>query len=76
VLPKTSAQGRLTYFTSTLVTEKSELERWDLAAVQALGRNVSLRAGYSWWELKSTRAGASDVHAQLSGPSLGLELSF
>ena len=76
LLPSTSAQGRFTYFASTGVTEKSEIERWDAAAVQALGRNVSLRAGYSWWELKSTRGGSSDVHARLSGPSLGLELSF
>ena len=76
VLPSTSVQGRFSVFSSVGVTEESGVERWEIALAQAIGRHLALRAGYASWEIKSTRTGFSDVHTRLSGPALGVELSF
>ena len=76
VLPSTSLHGRFSVFSSAGVAEESGVERWEVALAQAIGRHLSLRAGYASWDVKSTRTGFSDVRARLSGPALGVELSF
>lgn len=51
--------------------------RVEVGVVQALARNVAVRAGYSTWRLKTDRDhDASNVEVRFSGPSLGLELAF
>jgi len=76
VLPSTSVQGRFSVFSSVGVAEESGAERWEIALAQAIGHHLALRGGYSSWDVKSTRTGFSDVRARLSGPALGVELSF
>jgi hypothetical protein len=74
--PGTSAQARLSLFRAADLTEETEVNRLDLAVVQALGRNAALRAGWAFWAIDATRSGHSDVSARLSGPALGLDISF
>lgn len=73
----TSLHARGVWFRSFDVTEISRGYRYDVALAQALGRNVAVRAGYSWWRLQSERGETSSpIVVDLRGPTLGLELLF
>ena len=74
--PGTSAQARMTGFWGATSNEDAQVTRGELALAQALGRNISLRGGYAWWEIRSDRVAGSDLRARLSGPMLGLEFGF
>ena len=76
VQPGTSAHARLSLFSSGGFFEKIEVNRVELALVQALGRHAALRAGYSFWAIDTKHLGGSEVSARLSGPMLGFDLSF
>lgn len=73
----TSLHARGVWFRSFDDTEISRGYRYDVALAQALGRNVALRAGYSWWRLQSDRGGTSSpIIFDIRGPTLALELLF
>jgi len=74
--PSTSVQGRYSLFFTGGWFEESDVQRIDLALVQSLGRNFSVRAGYQAWAIESKHVGRSEISARLRGPSLGFELSF
>lgn len=76
VLPGTSAQARLTLLNGMGIEDDTDVERWELALAQAIGRHAELRAGYMWWDIKTTRHRLSEVRSRISGPALGLALSF
>jgi hypothetical protein len=50
--------------------------RLELFLAQALGKHLSVRAGYAGWRLTSAASNASKIHLDLHGPALGLELNF
>jgi hypothetical protein len=82
-LPSTSLQSRLTFFGSGNVEDVSAALRWDVYAVQALGRHAALRAGFSGWGVTSEREAddafgspSSRIRARFSGVALGLDLMF
>ena len=68
--------GRLSLFRTVGFFEETEVNRVELALVQALGRHAAVRAGYSFWAIDATHLGGSEVSARLSGPMLGLDLNF
>ena len=73
----TSLQARGVWFRSFDDTEISRGYRYDVALAQALGRNVAVRAGYSWWRLQSDRGETSSpIVVDIRGPTLGLEILF
>jgi hypothetical protein len=53
-----------------------EFLRVEAFAVQGLGRNVAVRAGYAFWRIRSEPGSESGIKLNLSGPSLGLDLNF
>ena len=55
---------------------QTHIHRLELAAVHPLGRNIAARAGYSWWAIDATPPTGSEITVRLSGPALGLDLSF
>ena len=74
MLPSTRIEGFGTGFAT-----KSNLEgvsRFGVSLVRALGRNASVRGGYSAWQVRSPSTTRSRVELQFSGPSLGLDLHF
>lgn len=75
--PGTSVQARLTGFWSGDQGGVSSVLRSEVYLVQALGRNIALRAGYAAWQVDSDSNGAaSDIRLRFSGPALGLDLMF
>ena len=67
-----SVQARYTF-----IGASNSLQRVEGFLVQALGRNVSMRAGFVWWKVDAVSAGPqSEILMQFSGPSLGLDLQF
>ena len=79
VLPSTSLQARVSFFESFGDISEDDgisARRIDIHAVQAFGRNVALRAGWSDWKLKSKNSPNSEIKARFYGPALGLELMF
>jgi hypothetical protein len=76
VLPGTSAQARLTLLNGMGIEDDTDVDRWEIAVAQAIGRHAELRAGYMWWDIKTTRHRLSDVRSRISGPALGFALSF
>ena len=75
--PGTSVQFRGSSFFSGEDNGVTEARRLDLYLVQALGRHMALRAGYTSWDIKSKRNDSlSPVKVQFSGPSLGLDVMF
>ncbi len=74
--PGTSMQARYTWFTAGGWFTETNARRFDISFVQALGRNVMLRAGYASWQFSSDENSGSKLNAHLSGPTLGLELGF
>ena len=76
VQPGTSAQARLSFFRAGGFFGETEVNRVELALVQAVGRHAALRAGWSSWAIDASHLVGSEVSARLSGPMLGLDLSF
>ena len=76
VQPGTSAQARLSFFRAGGFFGETEVNRVELALVQAVGRHAALRAGWSFWAIDASHLLGSEVSARLSGPTLGLDLSF
>ena len=76
--PGTSLQARWTLFEGTSDFEDTHpSQRIELAAVQALGQNMALRAGWSWWQYRTGRGRErSAIDLRVSGPALGLDLLF
>lgn len=70
-LPTTSLQTRLTGFAASEVSGS----RLELFVAQAIGSNAAVRAGYTWWQVKSEPSG-SDVEANFRGPALSFSLAF
>jgi hypothetical protein len=76
--PGTSVQGRVAaWYGNAFGGWYSDLLRAEIFYVQALGRNVALRAGYAAWQVDVDRDGKdSDIRLRFSGPALGLDLMF
>lgn len=74
--PTTSLQSRLTFFGSGDEDGIGSASRWEASIVQALGRNVAVRAGLGSWSVFSERDERSDIHARFSGVTLALDLLF
>ena len=74
--PSTSVQARYSLFLTGGWFDETDVQRIDLALVQALGRNFALRAGWQAWAIESKHVGRSEISARLRGPSLGMEISF
>lgn len=76
IRPGTTVQARMSVYDG-LPSGVDEVRRAELSLVQALGRNVALRAGYADWRVKADDGDSvSDVKLSFSGPVLGLELAF
>jgi hypothetical protein len=76
--PGTSVQGRLSLYGSTASEGVAQAERYELSLVQALGRNIAARGGYSRWKIYADQrhADQSEVQLRLDGLLLGLDLHF
>lgn len=74
VRPSTSLQVRAVFIAP--LGEFDEITRIEGYVVQALGRNLAARAGYAAWRIRVDSSNTSAVKVNLSGPSLGLDLSF
>lgn len=74
--PGTSVQARGVWFGTVEIWGSTSGRRFDINFVQALGPNVSLRAGYTSWDVDSDRNFGSKLNATLSGPAIGIELHF
>ncbi len=80
--PSTSLQVRYGGFASGDSDGVSSLGRLEAYLVQGLGRHAAVRAGWNWWQLRSTRdddsfaADKSPIILRISGPALGLEVLF
>jgi hypothetical protein len=72
----TSVQARHTWFTTPGIFTSTDARRLEVSLVQALGRNVSLRAGYASWQVTTDENTGSTLNARFTGPALGLELGF
>jgi len=72
MLPSTILQARWTAF----VSSDTSAQRIEIHAVQAFGRNVALRAGWTDWKLSSKDNFSSEFRIRFSGPALGLDLMF
>lgn len=82
-LPQTSVQSRITIFASDEGENVTSADRYDLFVAHALGRNVALRAGVTYWRVFSERdedkaSGSRNSHIEMrfGGMALGLELMF
>ena len=75
---RTSLHAR--YMTSSGVSSSVDdltLRRLEFSVVQAFGRNIAGRLGYSTWDMHTVPpAPGSERSVNLSGPMLGLDLSF
>ena len=77
-----SVNFRATGFGSGSTDGVTSATRYDLYFAQALGRNAGIRAGYSWWNIRSEReddygsSTLSPIRVRMSGPAVGLELMF
>lgn len=78
-----SVNFRATGFGSGSSDGVTSATRYDLYFAQALGRYAGLRAGYSWWNIRSQRedddyssSRLSPIRVRMSGPAVGLELMF
>lgn len=77
IRPGTTLQSRLTFYDAFPGDGVDDARRLEVALVQALGRNVALRAGYAAWRMQTDRDDhVSNVDLKFSGPVLGLELAF
>lgn len=74
IRPATSLQARATFIAP--LGEFDEVTRVEAFLVQALGRNAAVRAGYAGWRIRVDSGGASAIKLDVSGPSLGLDVSF
>ena len=74
--PQTTLHARYSFTLTGRAIEQTHIHRLELAGVQALGRHVAARAGYSWWSVDATPPTGSEITVRLSGPMLGLDLSF
>lgn len=83
ITSSTSLQTRATLFYSGSTEDVTGASRFEIHLAQAFGRNLTARAGYAAWNLRSDREGNSafyssnsPIRVRFSGPSLGLELVF
>lgn len=83
ITSSTSLQTRATLFYSGASDDVTSASRFEIHLAQALGRNVSVRAGYAAWNLRSERESDnffftrnSPLRVRFSGPAVGLELMF
>ena len=83
ITSSTSLQTRATLFYSGASDDVTGASRFEAHLAQALGRNLSVRAGYAAWNLRSERESDnffftrnSPLRVRFSGPALGLELAF
>ncbi|MEA3191675.1 MAG: hypothetical protein QOD26_8 [Betaproteobacteria bacterium] len=83
ITSSTSLHARGTLFYSGASDDVTNASRFEIYLAQALGRNVSVRAGYATWSLRSERESDhffytrnSPLRVRFSGPALGLELMF
>jgi hypothetical protein len=75
--PSTSLHARVAGYASRGTVGVTDLGRYDFYLAQALGDNLSLRAGYAKWEVNgSGGVGTSDFRMVFSGPVLGLGMDF
>ena len=75
--PGTSAHLRGTWFLSGDENGVSKASRSDAYLMQALARHITVRAGYAFWTLDSSRGGGlSPISVEFRGPTLGLEVLF
>jgi hypothetical protein len=74
--PETVLHARYTFTVTGRTIAQTHIHRLELAGVHALGRNIAARAGYSWWAIDATPPTGSEITVRLSGPMLGLDLSF
>jgi hypothetical protein len=74
VRPTTLLHGRATFMAP--LGDFDEVLRLEAHVVQALGRNAAVRAGYAFWRIRSEPSSTSGIKLDLSGPVLGLDLSF
>lgn len=73
----TSVQGRFAFFLASTYEGVNEVRHTELSIAKALADNVTLRAGYSAWEVfGQAQVGTSDFRLIFSGPSLVFELNF
>lgn len=72
--PATFLQGRVTFVLP--LGDFDEVLRLEAHVVQALGRNAAVRAGYAYWRIRSEPGSTSGIKLDVSGPALGLDLSF
>jgi hypothetical protein len=79
----TSAHLRATGFASGSDDDVTSATRYDLYLAQALGRHAGVRAGYSWWNIRSRRededfssSRLSPIRVRMAGPQLAFELMF
>jgi hypothetical protein len=73
----TSVQGRFAFFLASTHEGVNEARHGELSIAKALADKLSLRAGYSAWNVYGqAQTGASDFRLIFSGPSLILELNF
>ena len=72
----TTLHARYSFTLTGRAIRQTHIHRLELAAVQPLSRNVAVRAGYSWWAMDATPPTGSEITVRLSGPALGLDLSF
>jgi hypothetical protein len=72
--PATSVHGRFTVYAGLDPDEAGR--RFELALMQSLARNLSVRAGYAHSRFEFEQGTASAIDVRLSGPMLGLELHF
>ena len=76
--PMTSLQGRYSaWWSPTDNGSFTDLLRFEVFLVQALGKNLALRAGYTVWQFDQDAEGNySDIRLRFAGPALGLDLTF
>jgi hypothetical protein len=76
--PGTSLQARFMAFSSISTSDGYlfDLDHLEVYLAQALGNNVSIRAGYAGWKIKGEGDNRSDLDFEFSGPSLGLNFDF
>jgi hypothetical protein len=51
-------------------------DRFELFLTQALGDNISLRAGYTSWTVDGSTGAGSDFHTTFGGPMVNLGFNF
>lgn len=62
---------------TSAVSAELDTERFELAWVEAFGRHFAARAGYGTWNVVRTPpAPGSEIRMRVSGPMLGVDLSF